>query len=352
MAIVSTVVLFLVVLSILVLVHECGHFFVARLFGVRVEEFGLGFPPRAKGWKRGDTLYSLNWLPLGGFVKLKGEQGESAPDHYSFAGKNIWQRICILVAGVAMNLVLAVVLFSGGFMIGMPDIVDIGDSPWTEVKISQVVLDSPAMIAGIRAGDVIRSVNGEPIKNTNHFQSTIGQRAGQSLEIVLKRGSEMLNLLAIPRMNDSTNTAQIGVGLERMPPPHFSFPEAFLRGIKTTHVLTVTIFSFIGRALYYQEFEEFVGPVGIAVITGSAFDLGIVHVVSLMAQLSVSLAVINILPIPALDGGRVFFALVEKVRRRSLRPELENMIHVVGFILLIVLLAVVTVRDIVHLLPL
>lgn len=353
-SIVSTILLFLIILSILVLVHECGHFFAARAFGVHVEEFGLGFPPRAKGWKRGKTTYSLNWLPLGGFVKLKGEQGESVHDSDSFAAKKIWQRIIILAAGVAMNLVTAVVLLTIGFSIGMPTSIDRPEdetaSATQKIQIVNVLPSSPADKAGILLGDTIETVDGRQFSRIVDLQEYIRSRKDVSVSVTVWRGSQALTKDITPMVLDG-GTPALGVGLTKTAVVAYPIHTAFIMAVQSTWALLVGIFMLLGQAFRRLAFDGFVGPVGIATYTATAAQLGVAYVINLMAQLSVSLAVINILPIPALDGGRVLFALIEKVRGRSLRPALENAIHLIGFATLILLLIAVTIRDIGHLLP-
>jgi len=355
MALITTIALFLIILSILVLAHEWGHFFAARIFGVRVEEFGLGFPPRAKGWKKGDTIYSLNWLPLGGFVKLKGEQGEAASDPDSFVAKKIWQRIIILAAGVSMNIVLAVLLLTIGFTIGMPSVVDLPEngtgSTEQSIQIVNIVPHSPADQAGIRLGDTIESVDGQRFARILDLQNYIHAHGGQQLSVVYRRGSHVSTQSIVPLPFNGGEPA-LGVGLVKTSVIAYPLPKAFILGIQATWSIVAGIFVMLAHAIRRLAFDGFVGPVGIATYTATAAQLGIAYLINLMAQLSVSLAVINILPIPALDGGRVLFALIEKVRGRTLRPVLENAIHLFGFVVLILLLLAVTIRDLSHLFPL
>lgn len=351
-----TVALFLVILSILVLAHEAGHFFAARMFGVHVEEFGLGFPPRVKAWQKGKVLYSLNWLPLGGFVKLKGEQGEAAGEPDSFVSKPVWQRMIILVAGVAMNFCLAVVLLTTGFTFGMPQVVDVdsdtsGAASEARIQIVNVLQGSVAEQSGIRLGDIIISINARGFEKISELQQYITEHANESLDVVVQRGGETLRKSITPKSAKEGEPARIGVGLAKTAVVSYPVHKAFFLALKTTWALTLGIFSMLGAAVSRLAFDGFVGPVGIAAYTATAAQLGFSYIINLMAQLSVSLAVINVLPIPALDGGRILFALVEKVRGRSLRPVLENAIHMVGFFTLIILLLAVTIRDIGRLLP-
>lgn len=357
MEFVLTVVLFLIILSVLVLVHEAGHFLAARILGVHVEEFGLGFPPRAVGWKRGRVLYSLNWLPLGGFVKLKGEQGEAQNDPDSFAAQHVWKRLTILVAGVAMNFVLAIILLTASFAVGMPQIVDThtpgaANASGARIQIVSVAPQSPAERAGIGLGDTVVTIDGSAFEQIADFQQYVSERPDQVLSLVLERGDQLRTITVTPARAREDEPARIGIGLAKTAVISYPIHEAFVLAVKTTGALTTGIFTMLGRAFSHFAFDGFVGPVGIATYTATAAQLGFSYIMNLMAQLSVSLAVINILPIPALDGGRVLFTLIEKARGRALRPVLENAIHLLGFFALIFLLLAVTIRDIERLLPL
>ncbi len=352
---IGIVILFFLILSILVIIHECGHFFAARVCGVHVEEFGLGFPPRARAWIRNGIHYSLNWLPLGGFVKLKGEQGEGPSDTDSFASKSLFQRLFILVAGVGMNLLLAVALLTLGFSMGMPEVVDTPDAGTgtgasLSIQIVQVIKDSPAEKIGIALGDVIQSVNGQSFRSINDLQEFIRGHEGVPVIFRLERGGEMVVKEVAPTRIEGGQIA-VGIGLAKIKVVSYPIHTAFIKAIQTTWIISVSIFSMLGTAVSRLAFDGFVGPVGIATYTATAVHLGFSYVINLMAQLSISLAVINVLPIPALDGGRVMFALVERVRGKALRPALENAIHLIGFVTLVVLLLAVTIRDIQRLIP-
>lgn len=354
LSIIFTILLFIAVLSVLVVAHEWGHFIVARMCGVHVEEFGLGFPPRAKGWKRKGMIYSLNWLPLGGFVRLKGEQGEEENDTDSFAAKPVWQRLLVLSAGVGMNLILAVFFFTVGFMIGMPSVVDVPqeNSGRAVIHIVHVLPGSSAEKNDMRLGDAVVTVNNQSFDSIAAMQDYIHDRGGQTLDVVVERGEKQLTKEVIPTVQEQGGKPILGVGLAQTQIISLPIHKAFFLAVKTTAILVVGIFGMLWEAVSRFAFDGFVGPVGIATYTSAAAKMGITYLLSLMAQLSISLAVINVLPIPALDGGRVLFALIEKVRGKKLRPALENAIHLVGFLTLIILLLAVTVRDIQHLLPL
>ncbi|MBI4600170.1 site-2 protease family protein [Candidatus Uhrbacteria bacterium] len=342
----------MIVLSALVLVHEWGHFFAARIFGVHVEEFGLGFPPRARGWKRNGMTYSLNWLPLGGFVKIKGEQGESERDTDSFAAKPIWQRIIILASGVGMNCVAAVVLLTIGFSVGMPTAIDGPEDEAAgmsqEIQIVSVLPSSPAQQAGILPGDIIVSLDARQFGRVSEVQEYIQAHNGQEIAVMVKRGSQEVLKKITPVILEG-GTPVLGVGLTKTAVIAYPLHRAFVLAVRSTIAIAVSIVTLLGTAVSRLAFDGFVGPVGIATYTATTAELGFGYLMNLMAQLSVSLAIINILPIPALDGGRVLFLLVEKVRGKSLRPALEQAIHVAGFMALIVLLVAVTIRDVAHL---
>lgn len=350
----GTLFLFLLVLSVLVIIHELGHFFVARLFGVRVEEFGIGFPPRATSRMRGNTRYSLNWLPLGGFVKLKGEQGEEKDASDSFASKPIWQRVCILGAGVFMNLVLAATIFAFGFSIGMPQVID--DSANAvgardiHVQITQVLPGAPAALAGMQPGDRILSLGENAIETVAQAQGLIRASQDTPLAVTLKRGDATLALTATPvPLKENSGRPSLGVGLARVGTLSYPAHIAILKGVEMTAAMGFAILTMLADAIRRLAFDGFVGPVGIAATTATVTKLGFSYLLNLIAQLSVSLAIFNILPIPALDGGRIFFALIERVRGRAMEASIENMIHVVGFALLMTLLLLVTFRDITRL---
>ncbi|MBI4239848.1 RIP metalloprotease RseP [Candidatus Uhrbacteria bacterium] len=353
MTILITIILFVAILSILVLIHEFGHFIVARFFGVHVEEFGIGFPPRAWGKKKGNTVYSLNWVPLGGFVKLKGEQGESH-DSDSFASKKIWQRVCILAAGVFMNLALTVGIFFVGFLVGMPQALDGSNVSGAylrdeKIHVTQVLNRYPADKAGMKPGDALLSIDGQSFKKISDIQQYMKEHAGKQIQVSFSRGSESLQTILTPVYIQEGGSYGIGVGLAHTAIVSYPFVQAFFAAVNMTFVMALNILVTLGNAIRHLAFDGFVGPVGIAVYTATVTKLGFVYIFNLIAQLSLSLAIINFLPIPALDGGRVFFAVLEKIRGRAMAPLAENAIHLSGFVLLIALLLLVTVRDVMNL---
>lgn len=354
-----TVVLFVIVLAILVLIHELGHFLAAKKNGVKVEEFGFGFPPRLFGIKHGETLYSINLIPLGGFVKLKGETGEDKTDHDSFANKKFLVKALILLSGVIMNFLLAWTLISVGLAIGLPVPVEeaqlsagahIGPS---NIQIASVLPDSPASKAQVQPGDIVLEVNGAHYDKIEDLQSAINASDSQPLALEVKRGNDTLNFTLTPQMFPSINRYAIGVGLVETATVSFPWYTAIYEGLNRTLFATKEIFVSFYQLIHDLVFgkqvsSELSGPVGIAIITGQVAKLGIVYLMQFMAILSLNLAVINFLPFPALDGGRLFFVIIEKVRGRPVSRKLENVVHNIGFIFLIILMILVTIGDIGH----
>jgi len=380
----STIIIFILVLSVLVFAHELGHFVTAKRLGVRADEFGFGFPPRAFGfyknkfgkWRKvlgkrtyeslensstdkevpkpGATIYSVNWLPLGGFVKIKGENDNGDHDPDSFASKKIWQRLVILSAGVIMNVVLAWFLFSIGYLIGMPQSTsELGKRARVSeamVAIIDVRAGSPAEEAGLKTGDFIRSVNGQLVAFEQDVQDLISPLVGEELSLLVSRGQEEVSVMVIPEEAED-GRGVIGVGIMAAGTVSYPLFPALIEGAKTTcWMLKEILFAFGGliKNLVSGEAvgQEFAGPVGIANITGQAARLGFVYLLQFTALLSLNLAIINILPFPALDGGRILFLLVEKVKGKPVRRDIEAVVHNIGFLLLIALIIFVTYKDI------
>lgn len=360
-----TAILFLLILSVLVLIHEAGHYFAARFFGVKAEEFGYGFPPRAIGfvkangkWKRvsgrdqqiyPNTIWSINWLPLGGFVRLKGEAGESGGQD-SFLSQAGWKKFIILAAGVAMNWVFAAIVFTAGFAIGVPaDISQLPDNAIVSdrhVEITQVVDGSAAQQAGLKAGDQVRAQNAEEVLNYISHQSA----ENEEVELTILRNGQSVAIHATPAYIESLGRNGLGVSINTIGTVRFSPPMAFLQGISATYQYTKLIilgFASLVRDLFVQHrvTADVSGPVGIAILTGSVAQQGFWALMQFSAILSINLAVINFLPIPALDGGRALFVVIEGLRRRRTNPRFEAAIHQIGFVALMVLIFIITAED-------
>ena len=331
---------------VLVVIHELGHFFVAKFFKVKVNEFGVGFPPKLFGWKKGETEYTLNALPLGGFVRLEGEDESTGPR--SFSSKSPGVRAAILGAGSFMNAVLAVAIFAALFMI--PRDVTVGD-----VVIEDVSPNSPAAEVGIAPGDTIVAVDGDPVDSIRDVSAGITRNLGVDLSLQLQRAGQTRNVTLIPRWRPPEGEGNVGVrlGLENQRTETLSYYpwEAVGKGaLQVVEVLTLTWRS-ISHWLFRDAPTPFSGPVGIVSGSKEAVDIaGLDALIPLAALLSISLAIFNILPIPALDGGRLLFVIIEIIRRGKKIPvEKERLVHMLGFALLITIVLMVSYNDIARL---
>ncbi|HLD18212.1 MAG TPA: site-2 protease family protein [Patescibacteria group bacterium] len=351
-----TLLLFLAVLSLLVFAHELGHFFTARRLGMTVEEFGFGFPPRLFGFKRGETVYSVNAIPMGGFVKIKGETGTASAEPDSFQSQSAWKRAIVLAAGVFMNVVLAAVLLSIGFLIGLPTAVD-GPLPPSAhfsdqaIQIVSVLPGSPAASVHLRPGDKLLSIGGQNFETTDEARVFIQDHSQETLDLVLGRGKgETFSVSVRPALLSGTQTVGLGVGLVKTALVSYPFPLALWKGgVATVRSVGDVVVGFgqVLRNLVTRGglSSDLSGPVGIAVMTGEAASLGLRYLLQFTALLSINLAVINLVPFPALDGGRLLFLALEKGRRRPVSPRLEAWVHQAGFLFLLVVVLLVTFRD-------
>lgn len=353
---VGTILLFVVILSLLVFVHEFGHFVMAKKMGMYVEEFGFGFPPRLWGIQKGQTTYTINWIPLGGFVKIKGESGEMRDHPDSFSSKPAWQRLTVLVAGVAMNMVLAAALLSIGFMIGLPSVVDDTTSAQAQVtnekvQIMAVLPGSPADTAGVKEGDVLLSIDGNVYTSASDARSYIQSAGDAGVTFSVKRDDkDYLTYQLKPAVLASLGVTGVGVGLVKTGLVSYPWYLAIGQGIVATGQFTWEILKAFGGLVSNLVVHQAVsvdlsGPVGIAVMTGQAAALGFVYLLQFTAILSINLAVVNILPFPALDGGRALFVIIEKIRHKAVSGRLEAMVHNIGFACLMALVLLVTYRD-------
>ncbi len=353
-----TILLFILLLGLLVLAHEWGHFIVARKLGIRVEEFAFGFPPRLAGITRRGTRYVLNLFPIGGYVKIFGESGESEQNPESFSSRPLWQRLAIIAAGVGMNLVLAWLLFSLGHGLGLPTVLGEGERARDErIAIIGVVPASPAARADIQFGDAISAIrirNSEfRIQAIDEVQRAVGEHRGEEIVLVLRRGSQTIERALVPRRDAPEGEGPLGIALARLGVIRSPWWRALWDGAKTTASATAAITSAlgrIGRDLFAEGRvpAEVSGPVGIFVFANETRQLGIVYLIELAGILSVNLALLNILPIPALDGGRILFLFIEGVRGVRMNERVEQAIHTVGFALLLALMAAITYRDVVR----
>jgi len=341
-----TILAFAGILVVLILAHELGHFVTAKLTGVKVEEFGLGFPPRLLSIKRGETRYSLNAIPLGGFCKMAGEEDPEVAR--SLASKSIPTRLLILSAGSLMNLLLPLLLLSIAAMIPHDRVIG-------EVIIRDIAPDSPAAEAGIEPGDVILSVNRKPVHNTGDLLRYFYRYLGSDIPIVVRHADSTTEEVRLtPRWKPPEDEGAVGISIANLNPSVFSERYSFWRAIPE------------GASIYWEMFllyrngmismvigalpVELTGPVGIAQLTGEVAEAGVSPTLEFAAFISLNLAIINIFPIPAMDGGRIVFVLLEFVRRgKRISARTEGLVHTIGFILLIGAFLAITYQDIIRL---
>jgi regulator of sigma E protease len=330
------------VLSVLVLVHELGHFVVAKRAGIKVQEFGFGYPPRLIGVKVGETVYSINLLPLGGFVKMLGENG-SPGDPGSFASKSKRVRAAVLIAGSAMNLLLVPTLFSIGLMVGEPVPCDACGT----VQVYGVQSASPAEEAGLKPGDLFVSLGGQPIRNTDDVRLVVRAIGEQPLTAVVRRDATEVPVQVTPRISGPDAQPTIGIQLgPEVVTVRYPIWQAVPMAIQRTGDLIRLFFAGLGQMITREAPAELAGPVGIAQMTGQAARAGWAYLLQFTAFLSLNLAFFNILPIPGLDGARLAFVIVEGLRGRRLNPQTEGVIHFIGLMLLLTLMAFVSVNDV------
>jgi regulator of sigma E protease len=343
--VVITILVFIAMLIVIILAHELGHFVTAKIAGVRVDEFGIGFPPRLLSIKRGDTIYSINAFPIGGFVKVAGEEDPSTPG--GLASKSIPARLLFLSAGSIMNLLLPFLLLSIAFMVPHQEVMG-------QVVVEEVSPNSPAAEAGIVPGDIFLSVNGKPVNNTSDISRFFYTHLGSRFTAVIQHSdstTEEVELTA--RWKPPEDDGAVGVVISTQNPTvvtqrYFwkAIPMGASRCFETLALFKNGIISMIIGEIPV----EFTGPVGIAQLTGEVARGGISPTLELAAFISINLGIINIFPLPALDGGRIIFVLLEWVRRgKRVSVKTERLIHSIGFILLIGAILAITYKDILRL---
>ena len=333
----------IILVVVLVVVHEMGHFLTAKLFKIKVNEFGIGFPPKLLQIRMGETAYTLNLIPLGGFVKLEGEDGPSGPR--SLAAKSPLVRAIVLSSGSLMNAILAVAIFTSLFMI--PRDMTVG-----EVIIDDVIANSPAQREGILPGDKVLSTNGNPIDNINDLAYQINRNLGTEITMTLQRGEDIKQISVEPRWRPPKGEGATGVIL-RLDNPQtvshsYSLWEAVPKGVAQCGEILGQTWRAITHWVSGNAPAPFSGPIGIVGGSKEMVDVGgAIILIPLAGLLSISLAIFNILPIPALDGGRLLFVIIEWMRGgKRIPPEKEGLIHMIGFALLITLVLMVSYNDI------
>ena len=357
-SILTLIVAFLCLIALMI-IHEFGHFIVAKKFGVRVDEFGVGYPPRIFGKKIGDTIYSINWLPLGAFVRIYGEEG-GADDYRSFISLKIWQRVLIVIGGVAAFWIVAIIIFS--IVFGMGADLPVGDQDVqgmsnAQVKVVTVSPNSPAEQAGLKIKDTIEAVKVDnfitQINKIADFQKITNDNKGKEITMLIKRNDEALNFNLVPRVNPPVSEGSVGVGLERMATliKKYPFYEAPIQGIIFTWKTTVS--GVVGLYSVFADFfsgkgvpqgAELAGPLGITIFLANAASYGPGFFLYLIGAISVLIAIFNLFPIPALDGGKLIFLAIEKIMKKPVPAKIEQNITVIFFILLISLSIFITIR--------
>ena len=348
------VLVFFGVLSLLVLVHELGHFFVAKRAGIWVEEFGFGLPPRLWGKKFGQTIFSLNLLPFGGFVKLHGEgsdEGLSKPKR-AFLNKSKKVRVAVLLAGVLMNFLLGIVAFAIVYSFsGVPKETE-------NVRVIEVAVGSPAQTGGLIVGDVIRKIGGNDVRSTGAFIQEVDRFRGKNVVLDVESDAtgraETRRVSVKPREEPPSGEGPLGVAISTVEiyyPPiwqrpfygvYFGFKDAVYWG-KTVVSGIFQIFTDISAG---QAPKDLAGPVGIFALTSEVYKVGVLALINFIGILSVNLAILNIIPFPALDGGRLLFVALESIFGRKILPRVEAAVHTVGMIILLILIFAITARDI------
>jgi len=344
----------------LMVVHEFGHFILAKKFGVKVEEFGIGYPPRIFGRKIGETIYSLNLIPFGAFVKICGEEG-GIESVYSFSEKPIWQRALITLGGVMSFWLVGIILLSIVFATGVPKVIsDEIDSALVDpsVHIVAVTLNSPAQEARLKTGDVIRELKvlGEQkqVGKVSEVQEFTNLHRGEEMTLIIERGKEVKEMTLIPRVSPPEGEGPIGISLVRTMMVSYPWWSAPIKGIEATFDTTVSIIRSLAVVISnavkgLPTGAQFLGPVGITSLIGQAARMGISYFLQFIALISIYLAIFNILPIPAVDGGRLLFLGIEKIKGSPINRKIEQNINTIFFTLLIVLMVLVTIKDIIRL---
>lgn len=334
---------------ILISLHELGHFLTAKKFGVKVEEFGFGYPPRLFGKKIGETLYSINLFPFGAFVRI--------PEDSCFSEKPLWQRILVIFNGALSFWIVAIILFSIVFAIGAPTMIEDSEMnvPDTKILITSVSANSPASMIGLKAGDVIISLSSETAElegnKVKEIQDLIVENKGREITLIIKRGDKIFSVTATPRISPPVGEGSLGIGLARVGLKTQPVYLSLFEGIKATFNMTGVVIASYANAVIslFKRMPtgiQLSGPIGIVGLLSQGIGMGIGYFLQMIGMLSISVAVINLLPIPAFDGGKLMFLFIEGVRKKPISQKIEEKITTAFFILLIILMVFVTIKDI------
>lgn len=356
-----TIIIAIASLILLIILHELGHFLTAKKFGIKVEEFGIGYPPRLFGKKFGETLYSINLLPLGGFVRIYGHE-KRIKDSRSFSEKPAWQRALVILGGVIVFWIIAAILLTIVMYMGVPTQIEDSQNDNLvnpRVQIIEVVQGSPAESAGIKIGDSVKSIEFKnesiDITKVKELQEFTATHKGKEITLSIERGKEIFETSLVPRESFPETQGPIGISLVRTSIKSYSWYEAPIQGVLATVNLTAMVVKGWGMTIAslvqgngVPQGIEVKGPVGIFELFAQMGALGTGYFLRLIALISISLALLNILPIPALDGGWLMFIIIEKIRGRAVTQKVEQRLTVFFFLLLISLMVYVTIKDVIH----
>lgn len=361
-----SILIFIIILFVVVVVHEFGHFIVAKKSGIRVDEFSFGFPPKIIGKKIGETNYNINAVPFGGYVKIYGEDGDeetlNKDAQRSFIGKPRWNQALVLIAGVTMNFILAWVLLSVGFVSGLPtstsSFPDQSKIKNQALTITSVLSNSPAEEAGLKTGDKINYLETDKDSTlilSSYFDQTTVQNfikahPNEEIRINITRAKDTMTLLVRPSLDEERNT-RIGISMDMIGKLELPVHLAIYEGLKLSGNLftstAVGFFDLIKNSIKGEgSFESITGPVGIVGVVDDAAEFGFIYLLSFTALISINLAVINLIPFPALDGGKLLFLVIEKIKGSRIKSSVAGLINSIGFGILILLMLFITYKDI------
>lgn len=355
-----TALIFIAVISILIFVHELGHFVVAKRSGMKVEEFGFGFPPRLFSVQRGETRYSINAIPFGGFVKIYGEDGDDREKPRSFGSKSIPARLAVVLAGVVMNFLFAALILGVGNFIGLrtelpSDGSFTGQATDVKVQLTNIAPDSPAEKADLQLLDEVRGFTSGnesvTVKNPDDIRDFVDAHRGKTVTITIARAGQVMEKTVELRANPPAGQGAMGIAMALTGKVSYPWYASLWRGFADAWYLTeqtVKGFGLLFGTLFTQGklLADVSGPVGIAKLTGQAARFGLDYLLRFVAAISINLAVLNAIPFPALDGGRAFMLVVEAIKGSPVNKKLEMAVNGIGFLFLLGLMLLITIKDI------
>ncbi|MFZ7132094.1 MAG: RIP metalloprotease RseP [Eubacteriales bacterium] len=331
----GTIFIALIIFGFLIIIHELGHFICAKLLKVKVEEFAIGMGPKIFGYQSKETLYTLRAIPMGGYCKMQGED-ESNYVEGSFNSKSKWARIVILAAGSIMNIIGCIILLSAIYLtLGFPS-----------TTIDVVESEYPAYEAGLLQGDTIKEIDGVPVNHWSDITDYISNENEQTYELLIERDAQIMPVQVSSQYDEELHRYRVGISPERKTQVFLSITQGF----KQTAIYTQLIFSSLGQLISGNaSTNDLMGPIGVVSVVGETVQYGFTALLNLAAVISINLAIFNLLPIPALDGSRIVFVIVEWIKGSPVKPEKEGMIHFVGFAILLIFAVFIAYNDILRL---